>query len=58
MVVMFPRRYAPSFWQSPGKYCNPPKRLLAFDNNFLDHRHLPPLTPMVRKLILGEWAIL
>jgi hypothetical protein len=58
MVVMFPSRYANSFWQSQGKYYNPPKCLWAFDNNFLDHHHLPPLTPMVRKLIHGEWAIL
>lgn len=29
----------------------------AFDVNFLDYRRLPPATPMVRKLIRGQWNV-
>lgn len=57
MVVMFPSRQAKGVWQSPGNYYNAPTRRWAFDSNFLDHKRLPPLTPMVRKLIRSEWAM-
>ncbi len=57
MVVMFPSKYATNFWQQTGNYYNPPDRNWAFDSNFLDYRKLPPATPMVRKLVRGQWNV-
>jgi len=57
MVVMFPSRYATSFWIAPGTYYNPPKRDWAFDKNFLSVNKLPPATPQVRKLQRGNWSL-
>jgi hypothetical protein len=55
MVVMFPSRYGTNWWVDPGTYYQPPKRVWAFDKNFLDLNKLPPATPEVRKLIRGQW---
>lgn len=57
MVVMFPSQSATNFWVAPGTYYNAPTRQWAFDVNFLDYRKLPPATPMVRKLVRGQWAV-
>jgi hypothetical protein len=60
MVVMFPSRYAVSFWQDPSStgYYQAPTRKWAFDKNFLDPQKLPPVTPKVIKLIRGQWTTL
>jgi len=58
MVVMFPSQLATSSWVAPGTYYNAPNRRWAFDVNFLDYRKLPPATPMVRKLVRGQWTVL
>jgi hypothetical protein len=55
MVVMFPSRFAKSFWPGTGSIYNPPTRRWAFDNNFLVQSKLPPCTPQVRKLLRGQW---
>ena len=59
MVVMFPSRYAKSYWRGPGTgasdYYQAPTRRWAFDQNFLDPQKLPPVTPKVLKLIRGQW---
>ena len=57
MVVMFPSQYAISYWIGPGTYYNAPNRQWAFDRNFLDYRKLPPCTPLVRKLVRGNWNV-
>jgi hypothetical protein len=57
MVVLFPSQFATSFWIDPGTYYNAPTRKWAFDLNFLTFSKLPPETPMVRKLIRGEWTV-
>jgi hypothetical protein len=60
MVVMFPSRYATSFWVGPGtgsaNYYQAPNRQWAFDRNFLDPQKLPPVTPNVLKLIRGQYT--
>jgi hypothetical protein len=58
MVVMFPSRYAKSFWADPSStgYYQAPVRQWAFDNNFLNPQKLPPVTPKVLKLIRGPWT--
>ncbi len=58
MVVMFPSQSATSFWVAPGTYYDAPNRQWAFDVNFLDYRRLPPATPMVRKLVRSQWAVI
>jgi hypothetical protein len=57
MVVMFPSQSAISYWIGPGTYYNAPNRQWAFDRNFLDYRKLPPCTPLVRKLVRGQWNV-
>jgi hypothetical protein len=56
MVVMFPSRYAKSFW-SYGSAYTAPTRKWAFDMSFLNADRLPPLTPQVRKLVRGQWNV-
>jgi hypothetical protein len=58
MVVMFPSRYATSYWISPGTYYQAPKRDWAFDKNFLNMNKLPPATPQVKKLQRASWTTL
>jgi hypothetical protein len=57
MVVMFPSRFATNWWvgPDPSTYYQAPKRVWAFDKNYLDLKKLPPATPDVRKLIRGKW---
>ena len=57
MVVMYPSQFATNCWVQTGTYYNAPSRKWAFDVNFLDCRRLPPATPMVRKLIRGQWTV-
>jgi hypothetical protein len=57
MVVMFPSQYATSYWVAPGTYYQAPTRKWAFDVNFLDYAKLPPATPVVRKLVRGQWSV-
>jgi hypothetical protein len=57
MVVMYPSQFATNYWVQTGTYYNAPSRRWAFDVNFLDYRKLPPATPMVRKLIRGQWSV-
>jgi hypothetical protein len=57
LVVMFPSRYATSYWSASGAYYNPPARKWAFDTNFLDPDKLPPGTPQARKLQRGQWSV-
>jgi hypothetical protein len=57
MVVMFPSRYAKSFWVGPGTYYTAPKRRWAFDENFLTQAKLPPVTPQVRKIKRGQYRV-
>src|SRR5262249_26855250 len=57
MVVLFPSQYATNFWQNTGVYYNAPKRLWAFDVNFLQQNKLPPDTPQSRKPVRGQWSI-
>ena len=57
MVVMYPSQFATNYWVQTGTYYNAPGRKWAFDINFLDYRRLPPATPMVRKLIRGQWNV-
>ena len=57
MVVMYPSQFATNFWVQTGTYYNAPSRKWAFDLNFLDYRRLPPATPMVRKLVRGQWNV-
>jgi hypothetical protein len=57
MVVFFPSQYATSFWIAPGTYYNAPTRKWAFDKNFLTYAKLPPATPLVRKLVRGQWSV-
>lgn len=56
MVVMFPSRYATSWFISPGTYYNAPTRKWAFDTNYMSQVKLPPVTPQVRKLMRGQWT--
>ena len=58
MVVMYPSQFATNYWVQTGTYYTAPVRNWAFDANFLDYRRLPPATPMVRKLIRGQWSII
>jgi hypothetical protein len=58
MVVMFPSRYATNFWFYGDPVYTAPTRRWAFDVNFMDPTRLPPMTPQVRKLIRGRWAVL
>ncbi len=55
MVKMFPSQYAIAPWGGPDVY-NPPARNWTYDVNFNDPLKLPPLTPMVQKIIRGEWS--
>jgi hypothetical protein len=57
MVVMYPSQFATNYWVQTGTYYNAPSRKWAFDVNFLDYHRLPPATPMVRKLIRGQWSV-
>jgi hypothetical protein len=57
MVVLFASQFATQFWIGPGTYYNAPNRQWAFDQNFLNFTKLPPLTPMVRKLVRGQWNV-
>ena len=57
MVVMYPSRSATNYWVQTGNYYNAPNRRWAFDVNFLDYRKLPPATPMVRKVVRGQWNV-
>jgi hypothetical protein len=57
MVVMYPSQFATNYWVQTGTYYNAPSRKWAFDVNFLDYRRLPPATPMVRKLVRGQWSV-
>jgi len=57
MVVLFASQSATQFWIGPGTYYNAPNRQWAFDQNFLNFTKLPPLTPMVRKLVRGQWNV-
>ena len=57
MVVMFPSQFATNYWVQTGTYYNAPSRKWAFDVNFLDYTRLPPATPMVRKLVRGQWNV-
>jgi len=58
MVVMFPSRFATSWWVGPSAttYYQAPKRIWAFDKNYLALQKLPPCTPQVRKLVRGQWT--
>lgn len=58
MVVMYPSQFATNYWVQTGTYYNAPNRKWAFDVNFLDYRRLPPATPMVRKLVRGQWNVI
>lgn len=55
IVVMFPSIYATNYW-SYGSYYTAPNRNWGFDYNFLDPNKLPPLTPMLKKLVRTSWA--
>ena len=57
MVVMFESQFGKAFWQEPGNYYNAPVRKWAFDLNFMDPRKLPPGTPMIEKLVRGQWNV-
>jgi hypothetical protein len=59
MVVTFPRQYATCFCVGPSasSYNQAPIRHWGFDKNFLDYNKLPPATPMVNKLVRGQWAV-
>jgi hypothetical protein len=58
MVVMFPSRYATSWWVGPSAttYYQAPHRVWAFDKNYLAKEKLPPNTPGVLKLVRGQWT--
>jgi hypothetical protein len=57
MVVLFPSRFATSWWIGPSTttYYQAPRRVWAFDKNYLSYLKLPPCTPGVRKLVRGQW---
>ncbi len=57
MVVMYPSQFATNYWVQTGTYYNAPSRKWAFDVNFLDYTRLPPATPMVKKLVRGQWKV-
>ncbi|HOX58655.1 MAG TPA: hypothetical protein P5205_20635 [Candidatus Paceibacterota bacterium] len=57
MVVMYPSQFATNYWVQTGTYYNAPSRKWAFDANFLDYTRLPPATPMVKKLVRGQWQV-
>ena len=57
MVVMYPSQFATNYWVQTGTYYNAPSRKWAFDVNFLNYTRLPPATPMVRKLVRGQWNV-
>jgi hypothetical protein len=58
MVVLFPSRFATSWWVGPSSttYYQAPRRVWAFDKNYLSYLKLPPCTPGVRKLVRGQWT--
>jgi len=56
IVVMFPSKYATTYWQTTGNYYNAPTRQWGFDTNFLSSSKLPPLTPTVKAVIRGSYA--
>jgi hypothetical protein len=58
MVVMFPSRFATSWWVGPSSttYYQAPKRNWAFDKNYLASQKLPPNTPGVLKLVRRQWT--
>jgi len=58
MVVMFPSKYATSWWIDPGTYYNPPTRDWAIDLNFLNANRLPPGTLQVRKIVRAQWSVI
>jgi hypothetical protein len=58
IIVMFPSEYATNLWQAPdgtGSYYGVPKRVWAFDTNFLSTPGLPPLTPDFRVVVRNSW---
>jgi len=56
MIKMFPSLYATNPWG--GSYYDPPYRNWAYDANFDDPTKLPPLTPQLLKVIVGQWSTL
>lgn len=60
MVVLYRSKIATAPWRGTGNLYNvynPPNRNWYFDSNFLDPTKLPPLSPSVRALIRGKWAM-
>jgi len=60
MVVLYRSKFAAAPWRGTGNVYNiynPPNRNWFFDSNFLDPTKLPPLSPSVRALIRGKWAM-
>jgi hypothetical protein len=54
IVVMFPSQYATNFWS--GSYYGVPKRAWGFDTNFNNAATMPPLSPMIKSTIRGNWT--
>jgi len=57
MVVLFPSRYATSYWVEDTYYLAPARKW-NFDRNFLSWDKLPPGTPLLQKLVRGRWTVL
>jgi hypothetical protein len=56
IVVMFQSQYATNFWQNTGAYYQVPTRDWGFDQNFLNQKKLPPLTPTVKAMQRLQWT--
>ena len=56
IVVMFPSQYATNYWDN-SNYYSVPKRVWAFDLNFMTQKGLPPLTPEVFALIRKTYTV-
>ncbi|HEY5298136.1 MAG TPA: hypothetical protein VIK59_09425 [Verrucomicrobiae bacterium] len=58
MIKMFPSLYATNPWGGPVEYYKPPARNWTYDANFDDPTQLPPHTPQLLKVIVGQWSTL
>lgn len=54
IVVLFPSRYATSYW-SYGNYYTAPNRQWGFNVSYTHPKGLPPMTPQVRAVVRQDW---
>lgn len=58
MVGLYASQQATAPWGASATVYNTPIRRFGFDSNFLTSTKLPYLTPQVRSVIRGQWAVI